>query len=442
MNKLCLALLTGICAWTLGCSDAAPTPDGAAGAAGGGAAGAGGSVAGAAGSGGQAGSAGAGGSASGAGGGAGAQGGGGSSSGGGSAGEGGSAAGSGGAGGGAAGGGAAGGGAGGQGGAPGPTADYQLYGRWNVATLGRAVTVNSGSHVTASFTGTGISAKFDISANTGTRPTVSFKVDEGAWVEKEISQTLELASGLPAGEHSVQLFVRGMSEFESRWSPPLVASTVFTGFNVTGGSLVPQPRPARKKVEFLGDSITEGVLVHSAGPQGQTSAAWRCDGVRNYAGLTGAALGAEWRQVGFGRQGLTKGGNGGVPVAQDAFSWFYSGVARDDWQADLVIINQGTNDAGTNGQTFASLYRQLLGVVRAAYPAARIVALRPLNGSFASEISAQVKALRDGGDASIFYIDTSGWTTGADFTDGVHPNLSGSAKISQKLVAALMALPE
>jgi hypothetical protein len=319
--------------------------------------------------------------------------------------------------------------------------DFQLYGRWDVSHAGKAITVNSGSHVTASFSGTGISARFDTSGNTGVPPTVSYRVDDGELVEKEIAPTLQLASGLTAGPHRLLLLVRGMSETEQRWTPPLVSSTVFLGFTVAGGELVPTARPSRTKIEFLGDSITEGVALHAKGPANQTTPNWRTDGARNYAALAAQQLGFEWRQVGFGRQGLTIGGNGGVPKAQDAFNFFYAGVPRDDWQADIVVINQGTNDRSTNGATFAPLYGNFLGIVRAGYASAKIVALRPLVGDFGAEIEAQVEARNQAGDAKIYYVDTAGWTQSGDFTDGLHPSQAGSVKIATKLVAALQALP-
>jgi hypothetical protein len=334
------------------------------------------------------------------------------------------------------------GGAGGTGGEPRELADFQLYGRWDVTKPGKAVTVNSGSHVTATFHGSGVAAKFDIASNTGNRPTVSFKIDDGDWVEKEIGASLKLASNLAVADHTVALFVRGMNENESRWTPPLVASTTFLGFEVEGGSIVKTPRPERLKIEFLGDSITEGVALHSQGPQGQTTPNWRTDGPRAYAALTALAMNAEWRQVGFGRQGLTIGGNGGVPKAQDAFNWFFSGVSRDDWQPDFVVINQGTNDRGAGGATFAPLYLSFLSLVRTAYPLAKIAALRPFVGDYGAEIAAQVAARNAAGDSKVFYVDTAGWTVSGDFTDGLHPNVAGSVKISEKLVTALSALPQ
>jgi lysophospholipase L1-like esterase len=333
-------------------------------------------------------------------------------------------------------------GAAGTGGAPGQLSDWQYYGRWDLTHAGKAVTVNSGSHITASFMGSGISAKFDTSGNAqNNMPTVSIKIDDGALVEKEIGATLELAAGLPVALHSVTLFVRGMNEGQSRWTPPLVSSTAFLGFTVVGGNIVPSPRPMRLKMEFLGDSITEGVALHAMGPQGQTSASWRTDGPRGYPALTAQKLQAEWRQVGFGRQGLTIVGNGGVPKAQDAFNWFYLGVPRDTWQPDVVVINQGTNDRGASGATFAPLYRSYLDLVRSAYPGAKIVALQPFVGAFSNEIKAEVAARKTAGDAKAFYVDTAGWTQNADFSDGLHPNQAGSVKIADKLTTALQALP-
>jgi lysophospholipase L1-like esterase len=332
------------------------------------------------------------------------------------------------------------GGVAGAGGGGAELSDWQFYGRWDLTMPGRAVTVNSGSHVVVKFNGSGLSAQFDVSGNTGNLPTVTIELDDEPVVEKEIAGTLELASGLEVTEHTLTLFVRGMNENEARWTPPLVAATTFLGFEVTGGAFVKAARPERLKMELLGDSITEGVALHGQGPQGQTTANWRTDGPRGYASLTARAMNAEWRQVGFGRQGLTIVGNGGVPKAQDAFNWFYQGVPRDDWQPDWVVVNQGTNDGGANSQTFSPLYFEFLGLIRTAYPDATIAALRPFNGAHAADISAQVTARRNAGDMNVFYVDTSGWTSSGDFTDGVHPNEAGSVKIAGRLVTALQAL--
>lgn len=325
------------------------------------------------------------------------------------------------------------------GGAAGGDAEtIHFYGRWN-RLADRAITVNTGSHVVAAFTGTGVSARFDTSLNQAPNPTLAWRIDAGDWQEGELAAKLPLASGLPAGAHQVMLMVRGFNEYQTRWTPPLISSVTFLGLDVTGGALQASPRPVRPKIEFLGDSITEGLYIWTT-YNGQTTVPWRADARRSWASQTAQTLGAEWRQVGFGGQGLLKGGSSGVPPANDTVNWIYQGVPRDGWQADVVVVNQGTNDGGASATTFRPAYTTFIGTVRAAYPGAKIAAMRPYNGAHAAEIQAEVNARRAAGDSRIFYVDTSGWLGNGDFTDGVHPNDQGSAKAATALVAAIHAL--
>jgi lysophospholipase L1-like esterase len=309
------------------------------------------------------------------------------------------------------------------------------YGRWN-RLADRAITVNSGSHLVAQFDGTSIAARFDVTTNVTPFPNVAWRIDQGAWQEAEIASSLSLASGLSAGLHEVWLIARGFDENESRWTPPLVSSLTFLAFDVTGGSLRASARPVQPKIEFLGDSITEGVAIYPD-RAGKTGPAWRADGRIAYACQTSLALGADWRQVGFGRQGVTIVGNGGVPKAGDAFNWIYANVPRDAWQPDLVVINQGTNDASAAADVFRQAYSGFLDSVRKAYAQAWIAALRPFGGAHAADIQAEVASRAAAGDARIFFVDTTGWLSAPDFTDGVHPNAQGSAKVTQLLTPVL-----
>ena len=310
------------------------------------------------------------------------------------------------------------------------------YGRWN-RLADRAITVNTGSHVVARFTGTGVSARFDVTLNQTPNPTLTWRIDADEWQEGELAATMPLGTGLADGTHEVTLMARGLNEFQARWSPPLVSSLTFLGFDVAGGVLEMSPRPVRPKIELLGDSITEGVNLWPS-RTGMDTPCWRGDGRLAYASETAQALGAEWRQVGFGRQGLLIGGNGGVPTANDAFNFIYAGVPRDEWQPDLVTINQGTNDGGATPANFSAAYTQFVTSIRTAYPDAKIAAMRPFNGAHAAEIQAEVAARNAAGDARVYYIDTTGWLVAADFTDGLHPNAQGSQKAAAALVPAIM----
>jgi len=130
-------------------------------------------------------------------------------------------------------------------------------------------------------------------------------------------------------------------------------------------------------------------------------------------------------------------GNGGVPKANDSFNWIYKDVPRDSWQPDMVVVNEGTNDSGAAAATFRTGYAQYLATIRTAYPQAKIVAMRPFNGSQAAPIKAEVDARVAAGDPRTFYVDTTGWLGSSDYDDGLHPNGTGSGKAAEALVAAL-----
>ena len=247
---------------------------------------------------------------------------------------------------------------------------------------------------------------------------------------------LKLADGLAAGPHTLWLMVRGLDEHQSRWKAPMVASVTFLGLDLPGdGKFLPplaEWEHPQLKMEFFGDSITEGVLV--GGPHGQFPAtwAWGSNALDSWVGQTALALGAMWRQVGFGATGINHGGSGGAIAAQDSFDFFYDGCPRDDWQPDLVVINQGANNSGDNGAKYLPLYQKYLATIRAAYPKAKIAAVRPFSGAQADSIKVAVDAARAAGDKQIYYIDTTGWHLGA-----LHPCAKDCIGISEKLTAAL-----
>ncbi len=313
----------------------------------------------------------------------------------------------------------------------GEVAPVQFYGRWDF-TGGQAITVYSGSHVTARFQGTGISARLDLSHSQAPVTTVTWQIDGGAWLEGDVKATMVLATGLTAGMHDVVFMARGMEELFNRWNPPVVASLNFSGFDVVGGALLPTARPVRLKIEFIGDSLTEGVRVIADGTDPQHT-----NGRLAYPCLTANAMGAEWRQVGFGHQGLLQTGHGNVPKAADSFDWVYATVPRDAWVADMVVLNQGTNDRDASSTAFRPEFARYLGILRKGYPQAKIFVLRTFGGYREADIAVEVAARVTAGDTQMFYVDTTGWLLAADFTEGLHPNIVGHQKATAALVPIL-----
>ncbi|GAA3847309.1 hypothetical protein GCM10022403_093740 [Streptomyces coacervatus] len=164
-------------------------------------------------------------------------------------------------------------------------------------------------------------------------------------------------------------------------------------------------------------------------------------GITDEAAITvnsGSRLGVRFSgPVSFGRQGVPQTGNGGVPDAADSYGWNYAGSsAGSDRRADVIVVNQGTNDALYGSAEFRAAYRAYLARLRAAAPHARILALRPFNGTHADDIAAVVAELAD---ARTEFVDTTDWLSPADgdFNGTVHPSAQGHRKVAARLLAVL-----
>jgi lysophospholipase L1-like esterase len=320
----------------------------------------------------------------------------------------------------------------------------QYWGRWdqrNAATTG-AVTVNTGSTIIARFQGTHITLHFTTTQYSHQFPSLWLQVDEEEWKVVRPADELRISpTALPAGSHVVRLVVKGFREWENRWDTPLVGSVVFRGVTPEDGTqLLPAPERPAKLVEFLGDSITEGVLVLNTGPRETWSREkWPefSDGRRSWSYQSALLAGAEPRMVGFGRLGLSINANGGVPPALHSFPFVYSGAPVDKTRLpDAVVINMGTNDGQrVSGNVFGPLYKAYLDMIRKTYPLAQIFCLRPFNGAHSAAIEGVVRGQQD---SKIQYVDTKDWIDPEKHTtDKVHLNLEGNRVAAEKVAAIL-----
>ncbi len=299
-----------------------------------------------------------------------------------------------------------------------------LEGQWGQQP-GIAITVNSGSRISFTINGERVQVLFDVDGLT-VAPHLWISIDEGEPELHLVDQpVIELS--VPNGQHKVEIVVKDVNEHANRWNPPFGCAVVFAGLVLDQDTrLRLAGRPGGPRLEFYGDSITQGVRALSAEPESDGA-----DGSKSYAYLTARALGATAYQVGFGRQGIIKPGNGEVPPGTDSFGWNFAGSrAERVEQPDLVVLNLGVNDDTLT----AAQYGEYLQRVRAEYKDCKIVALSPFSGKHADEIEAAVKAA---GDDRIRYVGTDGWITEDDCTDLVHPSVDGHAKIAARLVEEL-----
>jgi lysophospholipase L1-like esterase len=308
-----------------------------------------------------------------------------------------------------------------------------FMGHWG-HTATAAITVNSGSELTFRFTGHALTGLFDTStievpsqiyvSLDGTAPAL-YKVDHN-----EIDFTPAVLAG---GRHTAQITVKDVDEFENRWIPPLRSGVVLTGLRLDPHArlLAAAPAPRGPRMEFYGDSITEGVaaLCNATGVD-------CADGTVDYAHLTGEAFHADFNQVGFGKQGVIQPGHGNVGTAAQSFGWNFQG-SPSHFRPGAVVVNQGTNDGPFGSAEFLPGYVAYLRQIRAADPRAWIFAMRPFGGSHADDVAAAVRQLND---PRVGYVDTTGWLSAAagDFNGG-HPNVQGHRKAADLLIPVIEA---
>ncbi|WP_416980715.1 GDSL-type esterase/lipase family protein [Streptomyces sp. T028] len=311
-------------------------------------------------------------------------------------------------------------------------------GRWNIRP-GLATTVNSGSRITLRFTGTAVDARFDRDRITAP-PEIYAYVDgektDRIVVDRDVIRLTR--DDLPARTHTLVLAVKDVYENANRWQPPLASGVRFAGLDLADGTVLEElpPAPAHR-FTFLGDSITQGVNLHCASVTSECA-----DGTLAYPWLVAKAFGAGLEQVGFGGQGVTKGGNDGVPRAQDAIGLNHAGSSAAAFDAAVVVINQTTNDMKAPSDHVREGYLQLLREVRTRYPHAVIVALEPFGvaGVAIATAPATRSAVAEPGDSRTSYVSTRGWLDAADFTDTLHPNAKGHRKAATRLVDAITDL--
>ncbi len=209
---------------------------------------------------------------------------------------------------------------------------------------------------------------------------------------------------------------------------------LFQGLVLDAGA-VTQPVAARPLIEIVGDSISIGVG----------------DG---YGWLAGEMLGCDHVQIAFSARALTSGyGCADDKTGQDTqyfrlknfnhlgdtpqAAWDFSYTPR------IIVINLGQNDqcGSEPSATMAASYASFVGKLRAKFPQAQIVALRPFGGPYEDAIRTAVGMLNTAGDSHVSFVDTTGWLTKPeDFRDGIHPNAPGNLKAAWHLANALSPL--
>jgi len=294
---------------------------------------------------------------------------------------------------------------------------------------GAAVTTASGSAIEIAFEGSWIVAHFDVSGCTYPYPHLWVQIDGGAKIEAALDRFLrfETAAG---GSHVLKLLLKSADESQSRWHPPLAAKLAFCGADADGPA--PLPADTRKTIEFVGDSITEGILIdteYSPYPNDMDNRCFQNDVTATYGYLTAEALNLRPSFMGYGAVGATRAGNGGVPKAAEAYPFCFDGAPIPSGDPDYILINHGANDRPFPMEDYIREYLRLLDTVRALHPTSQIISLSAFCGCHAQALGKAVARYGNG----VCFLCSTGWIP----EDPLHPHRDGHRVIANHLIPLL-----
>ncbi len=250
-----------------------------------------------------------------------------------------------------------------------PPADPHVHfvGRHEPLSSGGARFGWSGTGFVVRFQGTAARVRMD-------DPSGYFTVVVDGEVQPRLATTsgetlYDLATGLPDGEHVVEVYRRAEGFF---------GATRVVEVEIDG-TLLPPPMVGRR-IEVLGDSITcgygnEGADQHCNFSADTENHYW------TYAAIAARALDAELSAIAWSGKGVVFNyGDDKTEPLPSLFRRTIPSEAEDDWgfawQPDAVVINLGTNDVSTEGDPseaeFVGAYVALLEEVRDVYPDARV----------------------------------------------------------------------
>lgn len=293
----------------------------------------------------------------------------------------------------------------------------EFSGRWfpkEINGKNMMVTVNDGAMLYFKTEGTDyVTAEFTEISQLET-PYFAYIIDEGEPVRQKITDG---AISLPdQGEHVVQIVVDGMAEREDKWNGEIGVAfhkIVSHGGKITG--VVPE----KKRIMFIGDSITEGVMaLGNVAVSGYNSA------THSFPWYTAKELDAEPYFVGFGATGIVE--TGSFNNCSNMLDYYSASRAAEIPECDLIVLNTGTNDLETDSSTFIEGYKEVVLKLHDRYPDVQIVCMIPFTQLHGEDIHNAVT------DYPWCYVaDTAEWKL--TYTDGIHPDREGARKAAEYL---------
>ena len=314
-----------------------------------------------------------------------------------------------------------------------PVHDYHLY---NQISGDYATTTAPGSYFELAFTGDTALLHFDLGYLGQPYPHLWISVDGGARIEAPVDRYLRVDAE-EYGPHIVRVIYKGGMEQLPRWFGPLMGAISFIGAETDAPAELPADN--RPIIEFIGDSITEGVLTdadYAARPAhtlDQFCRPYQDDNLATYAALTAKRLNLRPIFQAYGAVGLTRSGCGSVPRAGLLYPYVFDGVEYTGEKPDIVVINHGANDRGAPAGEYLMRYEELIDMIFERTPNAKVVCLGAFCGAFSKELADFAGRYNASHEKKIHFISTDGWVP----LEPLHPLRDGHRTIADHLTPLL-----
>lgn len=246
---------------------------------------------------------------------------------------------------------------------------------------------------------------------------------------------LSIASNLPDKEHSFLL----CKSTESG-----IGYIEFVG--VRCQTLLPPPLSQKRKIEFIGNSITCGMGADLSVPCGSTGAWYdQHNAYMSYGPLTSRSLNAEWVLSAVSGIGLIHSCCDMEIKMPQVFDKLNMRENTGQWdfsryQPDVVTVCLGQNDGIQDSSAFCNAYVAFVTKLRTHYPDATIICLTSpmanpdLLAFMKTSLKAVVKEMKMMGDDNVFsYAFSKRFYIGC----GEHPNLSEHRDIANELTKVI-----
>lgn len=286
----------------------------------------------------------------------------------------------------------------------------EIYGKYLYVTL------NQGSMMCFSIENTETIDVYFYNLLGNDTPYFAYAIDNGEMVRQKITERQII---LPdKNKHLITIVIDGMHATEERWNSE--SGVAFEKINCHGGT-IEKVSYDKKRILFIGDSITEGIMSLGVAGNCEDNSA-----TNSYTWHASMQLGAEPYFLAYGGIGISEKGSF-TYVSEILDNLSSTRKANGIPKCDLIVFNIGSNDINITSENFIKEYQSIILDLHERYSHVDIVCMVPINQSHAEDIKQAVA------DYDWCYIvETADWDI-VSF-DGIHPIGEGCRDMADKLV--------